>query len=160
MKNIALALCSSLALTACSSSQPVEKQEGPAQTTVTFSLVSDDDVNLNILGDATPVEIQVFELEDDSMFMSADYDQLKADHKATLRSNYVNSYDYVLTPGQFKFVDTFEINESTNYIGVMAHFSDPDTSQWKKAVKVVNKSRQYHLLMKFSEYDVKLVRVE
>ena len=145
-------------LTACSSSEKIEPAKQP--TTVTFSFVSDDGTNPNIWGEASPIEVQVFELKDDSMFMSADYDQVKADYKEALRSNFVENYDYVLTPGQFKFVSAFEIDEDTNYIGVMAHFAEPELSEWKKAVKVINKGREYHLLMYFKDYDVKLERVE
>ncbi|MGF1908689.1 type VI secretion system lipoprotein TssJ [Vibrio kasasachensis] len=145
-------------LTACSSSEKYEPEKLP--TKVTFSLVSDEGTNPNIWGEATPIELQVFELEDDSMFMSADYDQMKEDYEGTLRSNFVDNYDYVLTPGQFKFVDAFEIDEDTNFIGVMAHFSEPELSEWKKAVKVLKTGREYHLLMYFKDYDVKLERVE
>ncbi|CSB96985.1 type VI secretion system protein VasD [Vibrio cholerae] len=42
----------------------------------------------------------------------------------------------------------------------MAHFAEPELSEWKKAVKVINKGREYHLLMLFKDYDVKLDRVE
>lgn len=66
-------------LTACSSSDKYEPAKEP--TKVTFSLVSDEGVNLNIWGEASPIEIQVFELKDDSMFMSSDYDQIKTDYK-------------------------------------------------------------------------------
>lgn len=145
-------------ITACSSSESYQPAEQP--TKVTFSLVSDDGTNPNIWGEAAPIAVQVFELVDDSMFMSADYDQMKDDYEGELRSNFVKNYDYVLTPGQFKFVNAFEIDEETNYIGVMAHFSEPDLSEWKKAVKVLNKGREYHLLMYFKDYDVKLERVE
>ncbi|EJL6465615.1 type VI secretion system lipoprotein TssJ [Vibrio cholerae] len=145
-------------LTACSSSDKYEPAKEP--TKVTFSLVSDEGVNPNIWGEASPIEIQVFELKDDSMFMSSDYDQIKTDYKKALRSNFVKNYDYVLTPGQFKFVNAFEVDEETNYIGVMAHFAEPELSEWKKAIKVINKGREYHLLMLFKDYDVKLDRVE
>ncbi|RJX75653.1 type VI secretion system lipoprotein TssJ [Vibrio sinensis] len=145
-------------ITACSSSESYQPAEQP--TKVTFSLVSDDGTNPNIWGEAAPIAVQVFELVDDSMFMSADYDQMKDDYEGELRSNFIKNYDYVLTPGQFKFVNAFEIDEETNYIGVMAHFSEPDLSEWKKAVKVLNKGREYHLLMYFKDYDVKLERVE
>lgn len=159
MNRCSIALLMLLAvLTACSSSEPYAPAEQP--TKVTFSLVSDEGTNPNIWGEAAPISVQVFELADDSMFMSADYDQIKADYEGTLRSNFVKNYDYVLTPGQFKFVNAFEVDEDTNYIGVMAHFSEPDLSEWKKAVKVLNKGREYHLLMYFKDYDVKLERVE
>ncbi|OOE81862.1 type VI secretion system-associated lipoprotein [Salinivibrio sp. PR6] len=151
-------VCAFLLLTACSSSDEYKPEEQP--TTVTFSLVSDEGVNPNIAGDPASIEVQVFELEDDSMFMSAGFDQLRADYEDALSSNFINNYDYVLTPGQFKFVNAFEIDEGTNYIGVMAHFSEPNLGEWKKAVKVLNKGREYHLLMLFQDYDVKLEKVE
>ncbi len=92
--------------------------------------------------------------------MSAGFDQLRTDYEGALNSNFINNYDYVLTPGQFKFVNAFEIDENTNYIGVMAHFAEPNLGEWKKAVKVLNKGREYHLLMLFQDYDVKLEKVE
>ncbi|ANU39458.1 type VI secretion system lipoprotein TssJ [Vibrio scophthalmi] len=158
MEKVLWMLCSMLLLTACSSSEPYEPAEAP--TKVTFSLVSDALVNPNIWGESSPVEIQIFELKDDSMFMSADYDQLKKDYKKVLRSNFVENYDYVLLPDQFKFISAFEIEEETNYIGVMAHFVEPELSEWKQAIKVLNKGRVYHLLMQFKDYNIKLDRVE
>ncbi|WP_260261935.1 type VI secretion system lipoprotein TssJ [Vibrio intestinalis] len=158
MKGYLLILASALALVGCSSSEPVAPHEGP--TTVSFSLVSDDGVNPNVMGEAAPIEVRVFELEDDSMFMSADYDLISRSPSKALKSNYVENYDYMLVPGQFKFINSFEISEDTNYIGVMAHFSEPELSDWKKVVKVVKTGRQYHLLMLFKDYDVKLERVE
>lgn len=151
-------LCVMLLLTACSSSDEYKPEDQP--TTATFSLVSDSGVNPNIVGDPAPIEVQVFELEDDSMFMSAGFDQLRTDYEGALSSNFINNYDYVLTPGQFKFVNAFELDEDTNYIGVMAHFAEPNLGEWKKAVKVLNKGREYHLLMLFQDYDVKLEKVE
>ncbi|MGO1296486.1 MAG: type VI secretion system lipoprotein TssJ [Vibrio sp.] len=165
MKKLLLLLFPLLVLTACSSGSSETESEqanNPAkqQTKVTFSLVADEGVNPSIWGEASPIEIQVFELQDDSMFMSADYDQLKNDYEDALKSNYVKSYDYVLMPGQFKFVDSIPISKETHYIGVVAHFADPELSEWKKAVKVINKGRIYHLLMLFKDYNVKLKRVE
>ncbi|TMX45546.1 type VI secretion system lipoprotein TssJ [Vibrio sp. Hep-1b-8] len=149
----------SMFLIGCSSEpQPYEPTELP--TKVTFSIVAREEVNPSILGQASPVEIQVFELVDDSMFMSSSYDQMEEDYEKALKSNFVKSYDYVLLPGQFKFVNAIELDEETNYIGIMAKFSDIELSEWKKAVKVINKGREYHLLMLLSDYDVKLEKVE
>nr|WP_082671412.1 type VI secretion system lipoprotein TssJ [Vibrio sp. MEBiC08052] len=164
VKKFACVLFALLMLTACSSSSSStpadEYNPAEAPTTVTFSMVTDAGVNPNIWGEASPVEVQVFELEDDSMFMSADYDTIKANYKKALRSNFVRDYDYMLMPGQFKFVNAFKVAPETHYIGVMAHFAEPELSEWKKAVKVLNKGREYHLLMLFKDYDVKLEKVE
>lgn len=145
-------------LAGCSSSDEVMPKDMP--TTVTFSMVTTENVNPNVSGDATPVEIQVFELEDDSMFLASGYDQLAGDAPAALKSNYVDHRDFSLVPGQFKFIDSFEIAEETRYISVMARFSDPDVSDWKKVVKVLPVGRVYHLLMYFDGTEVVLVKVE
>lgn len=158
MKKLLLMLFSLVLSSGCSSTPEYAPEKQPTQ--VTFSLLTEDGVNPNIWREASPVEIQVFELKDDSMFMSADYDQLKTDYQKALRSNFVKNYDYVLIPGQFKFVSAFEVDDETNYIGVLAHFSEPELGEWKKVVKVLNKGRVYHLLMFFKDYNVKLDRVE
>jgi type VI secretion system protein VasD len=42
----------------------------------------------------------------------------------------------------------------------MVSFSDPDTSQWKKVVKVKPLGRDYHLLALFKDNEVILDKVE
>ncbi len=123
-------------------------------------MVADKGVNPNVYGEPSPIELQVFELEDDSMFLSADFDQINEDYKKVLKSNYVDVYDYVLTPGQFKFVEDIEVDEDTRYIAVLAKFAEPELSDWKKAVKIINLGHRYHLLMLFKDYDVELQKVE
>ncbi|KEA65270.1 Type VI secretion lipoprotein/VasD [Marinobacterium lacunae] len=129
-------------------------------STLTYSMYAIDNVNLNAVGDATPLELVVYELEDDSRFLGADYDSLSADDEKALGSNYIDHSDYTLLPGQFKFVDRFTVSKDTRYIGLMARFSDPEASQWKKVVKIKPAGREYHLLMYFSEQDVVLDKVE
>ncbi|HHC7366156.1 TPA: type VI secretion system lipoprotein TssJ, partial [Vibrio parahaemolyticus] len=59
-----------------------------------------------------------------------------------------------------KFVSPVEVDADTHYIGVMAHFSEPELSEWKQAVKIINTGREYHLLVYLKDYDVMLERVE
>ncbi|AEF55520.1 type VI secretion system lipoprotein TssJ [Marinomonas posidonica] len=157
-----LVLVAVVSLSGCGSAQQIFKPTTPADqlTKLTFSLVADDEVNPNFLGGASPIEVQVFELVDDSMFMSADFEEINNDYEEVLKTNFVKSYDYFILPGQFKFIDSFEIQSDTNYIGVVAKFSEPNLSEWKKAVKIINRGRVYHLLMFFNDYEVKLDRVE
>jgi type VI secretion system protein VasD len=143
-------------LAACSSKYDPKTEP----TTITYSMVANEEVNPNVSGEATPIEIQVFELEDDSMFLAADYDQLVEDAEKVLKNNYVDHSDYALLPGQFKYIDTTEVDEDTRYIGVMARYVDPEQSQWKKVVKVKSLGREYHILMLFQKNEVNLNIVE
>ena len=158
MSRFLLLLILLMQLSGCSLFGHKDKKDTP--TLLTYSLVATDSINPNISGNATPIEIQVFELEDDSMFLSADFDQLATDAQKVLKSNYLEQRDYVLLPGQFKFVEPFEVNKKTFYIGVMAHFADPNTSDWKKVVKIEPVNKQFHLLMYFNDQAVNLDKVE
>lgn len=140
-------------------STPVgESKDQP--TELTYSIYALDKVNPNAAGDAAPLELVVYELEDDSKFLAADFDLLKTDYKKALGSNYIDHSDYTLLPGQFKFIDRLAVDEDTRYIGIMAHFSDPEVAQWKKVVKINPMGREYHLLMFFSEQNIVLDKVE
>lgn len=129
-------------------------------TELTYSMYATSDVNTNAAGDATPLELVVFQLEDDSKFLAADYDSLVTDHEKALGSNYVDHSDYTMMPEQFKFIETFEIEEDTKYIGILANYNDPEEAQWKKVVKIKPIGREYHLLMYFTEQEVILDKVE
>lgn len=156
MRQVLPILLGVVLLAGCSSSENVKE----LPTVVSFSMVADEGVNPNVFGESSPVEVQVFELVDDSMFMSADFDQINKDHKKVLKSNYIEVYDYVLIPGQFKYVEDISVDEDTRYIGVLAKFAEPELSEWKKAVKIINLGRKYHLLMFLKDYDIKLEKVE
>ncbi|BDM64447.1 type VI secretion lipoprotein [Shewanella sp. NFH-SH190041] len=129
-------------------------------TVVTYSMYATDSINPNMSGNATPVEFQVFELSDDSMFLSAGFDQLVDDAKAALKSNYVDHRDYVLSPGQFKFIEPFKLDSETFYIGVMARYANPDISDWKKVIKVLPVDHRYHLFLYLDGNQVELKKVE
>ena len=100
MRNLLWMCFLSICLSACSSEpEPYDPTQLPPK--VTFSIVAQEGVNPSIWGQASPVEIQVFELVDDSMFMSSSYDQMKEDYKKALKSNFVKSYDIYVAPENF-----------------------------------------------------------
>ncbi|WP_237360757.1 type VI secretion system lipoprotein TssJ [Vibrio marisflavi] len=159
-------LISTLSMLGCSSifgsdePQPQPNPENLPSSTFTLSMVTTGDINQNSQGQASPVELRVFELQDDSMFMSASYDQLTNNYKKALKSNFVKDYDYVMLPGHFKFVEALTLNSATRYIGVMAFYSDPEHSEWKKVVKVKTYGNDYHILVYLNNNNVKLERVQ
>ncbi|AZQ11519.1 type VI secretion system lipoprotein TssJ [Shewanella khirikhana] len=130
------------------------------ETLLTFSMYAQTTVNPNAEGEPTPIEMVVFELEDDSKFLAADFDSLIADFKKSLGSNYVDHSDFTLLPGQFKFVDPMKVDGDVRYIGVIAKFSQPEQAQWKKVIKIKSVGHEYHLLMFFDDHSIILDKVE
>lgn len=152
---LALMLIVLTQLFACSSSKPKD-----LPTILTYSILALDEVNPNLEGKPSPLAFQVFELEDDSKLLAADYDSLIEDHEDALGTNYVDHSDYTMLPGQFKFIEPKAIDEDTRYIGVMAQYGDPEVSQWKKVIKIKSIGREYHLLILLKEQEVILDKVE
>lgn len=129
-------------------------------TLVDLSMVAEPDMNPNVDGEGTPLRFQILQLKDDSMLMAADLDQLREDLEAALGTNYLTHDDFTLLPGQWKFYEPFEIEESTRYIGLIAFYAQPNEAEWKKVVKVKSSAEHYHLLVHLRNSEVELRKEE
>ncbi|SFL88285.1 type VI secretion system lipoprotein TssJ [Marinobacter zhejiangensis] len=125
---------------------------------VDLTMLAEPDVNPNESLAPTPIAFQIVELRDSSRIMAADFDQLLTELEDSLGRNYVDHADYTLVPGQFKFVEPFEISDETRFIGVIAFYAYPNMSQWKKVVRVDPMGGRYHLLVNLREREVQLTR--
>ncbi|RQZ58177.1 type VI secretion system lipoprotein TssJ [Burkholderia sp. Bp9004] len=106
----------------------------------------------------TPIAFKVVQLRDDSVLLNADPDQLRKDLKKTLGSTYLAADDYLLLPGQFKFVPFGEVRDGTRFIAAIADFHDGNAVAWKQVMPIEPKGRKYSLLVKLSETRVSLTR--
>lgn len=116
-----------------------ELEDRPSR--VDLSMLAADDANSDGDGEGTPLRFQVLLLKDDSMLMAADIAELSEDLQGALGTNYLAHDDYTLLPGQFKFIEPFELDEEVRYIGLIAFFSDPDQADWKKSRQVAIQGR-------------------
>ncbi|HFQ8140371.1 TPA: type VI secretion system lipoprotein TssJ [Pseudomonas aeruginosa] len=96
---------------------------------------------------STPVPFKVIQLKDDSVLLNADPSQLRDDLKKTLGSTYLGADDYLLAPGQFKFVNYTDIDEDTRYIAVIADFHHATPQAIKQVFRVEPRGRKYALLV-------------
>ncbi|MDV3504780.1 type VI secretion system lipoprotein TssJ [Marinobacter sp. M-5] len=125
---------------------------------VDLTMLAEPDVNPNESLAPTPIAFQVIEMRDSSMLMAGDFDQLLSDLEDSLGQNYIDHDDYSLVPGQFRFIEPFEVDSDTRFIGIIAFYAYPNLSQWKKVVKVDPIGGRYHLLVNLREREVKLRR--
>ncbi|WP_448120136.1 type VI secretion system lipoprotein TssJ [Pseudomonas veronii] len=105
---------------------------------------------------ATPIAFKVLQLTDDSLLLNASPQALADDLKKTLGSTYIRSDDYLLTPGQFKFVDLRALDEDTRFIAVIANYHSADVGQRKQRLRVEPKGRQYAVLVQLDAAQVNL----
>ncbi|GGE62074.1 type VI secretion system-associated lipoprotein [Streptosporangium jomthongense] len=127
---------------------------------VDLTMVAEPGVNPNESLAPTPIAFQIIEMRDSSLLMAGDFDQLLNNLKSSLGRNYIDHSDYTLVPGQFKFVEPFEISKDTRFIGVIAFYAYPNLSQWKKVVRVDPVGGRYHLLVNLRDREVQLKRSE
>ncbi|MEH4989266.1 type VI secretion system lipoprotein TssJ [Enterobacter asburiae] len=165
-QKIALMLLLSLSLGGCTTMGKMVKvaanpdiqvgSDGSQPSTVSFSLVGEAEMNPGESGDASPVEFQIVMLAEDSRLLASDYDQVTADLPKALAKNYLDHQDYTLLPGQFKYLPAVELDNKTRYIGVIAHYADPDSAQWRKVIPVKSTGRHYQVLVHLRRDEVDL----
>ena len=105
---------------------------------------------------ATPIAFKVLQLTDDSLLVNASPQAMADDLKKTLGSTYIRADDYLLQPGQFKFVDLRALDEDTRFIAVIAHYHNDEVGQWKQRLRVEPKGRQYAVLVQLDATQVSL----
>ncbi|SUD31346.1 FHA domain-containing protein [Pseudomonas fluorescens] len=105
---------------------------------------------------ATPIAFKVLQLTDDSLLVNASPQALAEDLEKTLGSTYIRADDYLLNPGQFKFIDLRELDEDARFIAVIANYHNDEVGQWKQRLRVEPKGRQYAVLVQLDAAQVSL----
>lgn len=91
---------------------------------------------------ATPIAIKILQLRDDSLLRNSVYQLLDQDPAKALRSTYIRDDDYVLSPGQFKFVPFEPIHADTRFIAVIADYRNQDDATWGQVLRIAPRGRQ------------------
>lgn len=90
---------------------------------------------------ATPIAIKILQLRDDSLLRNSVYQLLEQDPAKVLRSTYIRDDDYLLSPGQFKFVPFEPIHADTRFIAVIADYSDRENATWQQVLRISPRGR-------------------
>lgn len=130
---------------------------------VRITLLAEPDINKNESDEATPVNLQVIYLKEDSRLLATDFDQLndeESDLAKILGKNYIDHQDYTLLPSQYKPLDPIRLEEDNKYIGVVVYYADENITEWKKVIKAKGMGHVYHLLIHVRARDVELQQEE
>lgn len=120
---------------------------GSQPSTLGIALVADETLNPGREGQANPLELQIVRLSEESRLLSADYQQLRQDLAKALGKNYLDHQDYTLTPAEFRYLPSFPMDEQTRYLGVIAHYADPERAQWRQLIRIDPLGHHYQLLV-------------
>lgn len=102
---------------------------------------------LGATGNATPIGFRVLQLKDDSLLENVDPAALRNAPDKALGSTLLTSDDYILAPGQFKFIEFAPVNEQARYIAVVAEFHTPNAERWHDVFRIEPRGRKYPLLV-------------
>lgn len=98
-------------------------------------------------GNATPIGFRVLQLKDDSLLENADPERLRQAPDKALGSTLLASDDYILVPGQFKFIEFAAVDEDARYIAVVADFHAPNAERWHDVFRIEPRGRKYPLMV-------------
>ncbi|TKU52209.1 type VI secretion system lipoprotein TssJ [Citrobacter sp. wls714] len=130
------------------------KQQSSA---VTLTLLTEPDSNLNGEGEPAPVDVQLVYLTDDSKFQAADYDlMVSTPLPEALGKNYLDHQDFTLLPDTLKTLPDVSLDAKTQFIGIVAYFSDDQASEWKQIVPVEGTGHHYRLLVHVRQNSIEM----
>lgn len=107
---------------------------------------------------ASPIAFQIIQLKDDGRFLSADFDSLSADMEKALGKTYLEHDDYVLRPGQYKFVRFAAVKKDARYLAVVARYNTLDNVGWKAITRIEPTGHQYPLLIALGAHGVTITQ--
>lgn len=115
---------------------------------VTVTLLTEPDTNINADGEAAAVDVQLIYMSDDSKLQAADYDMVVSTPlPEVLGKNYIDHQDFNLLPDTIKTLPPVKLDEKTQFIGVVAYFSDDQATEWKQIEPVEGAGHHYRLLV-------------
>jgi len=105
---------------------------------------------------ASPIAVKILQLRDDSLLLNSVYQQLELDPAKALRSTYIRDDDYVLSPGQFKFVPFQPIHADTRFIAVIADYRSVENATWQQVLRIAPRGRRVVLSLQVNDAQIEL----
>ncbi len=94
---------------------------------------------------ATPMAIKILQLRDDSLLRNTVYQLLEEDPAKVLRSTYIRDDDYLLRPGQFKYIPFEPIHAETRFVAVIGDYRGHENARWRQVLRIPPRGRQIML---------------
>ena len=96
-------------------------------------------------------------LEDNPLRLNMDYDQIASTPLPdVLGKNYIDHQDFNLLPDTIKTLPPVKLDEKTQFIGVVAYFSDDQATEWKQIETVEGTGHHYRLLVHVRQSSIEM----
>ncbi len=133
---------------------------------VKLHLYATSNVNPNLNGMASPVQVVVYQLKSAHIFLSSDYYTLMEDPKGSLKTTYISHEEYEINPDTWLPMQELKIEKDTMNIAVVGMYSDINFTQWRAAIPIKSATGEtYDFLIvaekdkiRIVEYDVNRIK--
>lgn len=119
----------STVLSACSTAAKVWKPYDK------IDIAASDDVNPDGKGDASPIQLKIYELSSRSTFDNLDFERAYNNAKTLLSDELVSEAVITLQPNE-SIRHTIALNKNTRFVAIIAGFINIDSARWKHVYNV------------------------
>lgn len=112
-----------------------------------ITLYAEPGVNKNDFGQASPVDVWVFQLSDEDKLMSTDFLTLSDDPKGALATSYVSHQQKQVKPGESAIMPAIKLDDETTLIGVAVGYSNIENVKWRAVERVKATGEEYNILV-------------
>jgi type VI secretion system protein VasD len=137
--SLAASLLLSLFMAACGGDEPEAPAPSPPPppkpTSVVAKVSAKQDVNPDTVGRASPVQVRVYELSDDSAFVTASFLAMYQDDQAVLGQAMQDRQEFMLSPGQ-SLTMRRTMKPEAKFLAVFAAFQDYDHASWRSFTEI------------------------
>lgn len=105
------------------------------EQTLKISITTANDLNKNPNGSSSPVVLIIYQMKSNLTFNTTDFFSLYKNSKATLGEDLISGQPFVLLPNKTQDVPV-KINNTTQYLGVIAAFQDINNAQWRQSIQL------------------------
>ncbi len=126
----------------------------PSVATVT--LYAEAGVNKNGFGQASPVDVWLYQLSDDGKLKTIDFMTMSADPKTALGTSYISHKDFQVEPGKAKIIDDWQFDKETRFVGVAAGYQNIDKVNWRSVESVHPKGEKYKITVAIKAADISI----
>jgi len=124
-----------------------------------LSFLADPDINANLGGEPTPIDIQVVYLTEDSKILSLDYYQIDPESlNSALGKSYIDHQDYTLEPKQYKVLNPLAIDAKAQYLAIIAHYAAAASGEvyWLDTTELKSVGQKYKMLIHIRADEVEI----
>ena len=120
----------SLMVSSCASDHKPPKESDESGKKIDVQIIVSPDANPNIVGQPSPIRLDLYQLSSDGEFKKSNYFELTNNAKENLGEKLIQQNQFMLHPDTVTILP-IKMDSHLKYLGVVASYRDLDNSQWQ-----------------------------